>query len=82
MSTYTTATSPVNLSRTLKALEEMQARLADLQRRLQDAARRLFPRNDLCDGCEQFAADCLTVQEFDQMGQAFTYCAACRKEVA
>jgi len=80
MSTYTTATSPVNLTRTLRHLEEMQAKLAELQKRLQDAARRLFPRNDLCDGCEQFAADCLTVEESDELGQAFTYCAACRKE--
>jgi len=60
----------------------MQAKLAELTRRLEDAARRLFPRNDLCDGCDQFAADCLTVQESDQLGQALTYCAACRKDVA
>jgi len=64
----------------LRHLEEMQTKLAELQKRLQDAAAKLFPRNDLCDGCDQFAADCLTVHEFDQLGQPLTYCAACRKE--
>jgi hypothetical protein len=61
MPTYTTRTAPVKLETAFDVLNEMQRRLAELAESLEFAAERLFPRNGLCERCEDFKADCLTV---------------------
>jgi hypothetical protein len=66
--------------RTINQLETMRQQLEELGRRLHEAAACLIPHADLCQGCEQFAADCLTVSDYDDLGQARIYCGECRKE--
>jgi hypothetical protein len=64
----------------------MRLDLEEMRSRLEFTAERLFPRNGLCERCEDFKADCLTVDYSvpDLDGNpdmaSEVVCADCRKE--
>jgi hypothetical protein len=84
--TATPAAPAFNLRQTFAELDEMHNRLDEPRRRLEAIGKRLIPHADLCQYCEQFASDCLTVdyKEATLDGPRIvteTLCAGCRKEV-
>ena len=85
--TATPAAPAFNLRQTFAELDAMHNQLDELRRRLEEVGKRMFERPDLCQYCEQFSSDCLTVdyKEATLDGPRMvteTLCADCRKGLA
>jgi hypothetical protein len=74
-----------SLKSTFAELDAMHNQLDELRRRLEEVGKRMFERPDLCEFCNEFSSNCLTV-DYKQATLdgpqvvTETLCADCRKE--